>query len=110
MFSTTEEFAVLMRERFGVAELSFNANLRLKAGEDESKDPTAEIFEAEEIAARLGGVNVRGGVWLVYEDRNDPSRWWLETDTRPRRAGVVDLFDPAELRTSCGGPRASRGS
>ena len=74
----SEEFAAILRDRFGVMELGFNANLRLKPEEGDGEDPTAGIFVADELATRLGGTNARGGVWLVYDDAQDGSHWWLE--------------------------------
>lgn len=82
--AAAEEFISLMRERFGIEELGFNANLRIRLEEDENKDPTTGIFPAGKIVARLGGANPRGGIWLMYED--DESNWWIEL--------IPDLTEP----------------
>ena len=71
-----QEFIRIVRGEFGASDIIFNANLRLKI-EDDERDPTANVFGAEKIAASLGGSNARGGVWLTY-DGADSSFWWVE--------------------------------
>lgn len=87
--SALEEFLRRAGTVSATARVGFNAALRFDLAEGDA-DPSRNLFDADDLAARVGGTGARSGFTLIYRD--DSSRWWIELTPEPDTEGSW-LFD-----------------